>query len=59
MRRRSYFIKESVPAVHLHIFEDTDPEEIKVYSDLKKELLTRSSNDRQRYTLEKLRLSNE
>lgn len=69
MRRRSYFIKESVPAVHLHIFEDTDPEvdrhlrfrdylrnhpeEIKAYSDLKKELLTRSSNDRQRYTLEK------
>ena len=75
MRRRSYFIKESVPAVHLHIFEDTDPEvdrhlrfrdylcnhpeEIKAYSDLKRELLVRNPCDRQRYTLEKLRLSNE
>ncbi|WP_420421991.1 GNAT family N-acetyltransferase [Simkania sp.] len=69
MRRRRYFVRETSPAVHLHIFEDTDPEvdrhlrfrdylrnhpeEIKAYSDLKRELVTCYPNDRQRYTLEK------
>lgn len=69
MRRRRYFIKETAPAVHLHIFEDTDPEvdrhlrfrdylrshpdEVKAYSDLKRQLVSRNPNDRQRYTLEK------
>lgn len=69
MKRRRYFDKEAAPAVHLHIFEDTDPEverhlrfrdylrshpdQVKAYSDLKERLAQKYPGDRKQYCLEK------